>query len=131
MLTKVPYYYINVRLAAASPGGHPTGVDSGHRLRTETRSALTKGLRPPHPTSPNPDPRRHDRIEHVLGRLEPAQRPLAVDQVREGVQRAGDQGIEAFRDPSQLCAHQREPFGVGSSRPVAAGPGTGPSWFSA
>lgn len=28
-------------------GGHATGVDSDHRLRTETRSALTKGLPPP------------------------------------------------------------------------------------
>jgi hypothetical protein len=33
--------------ASSLPGGHATGVDSGHRLRTETRSALTQGLRPP------------------------------------------------------------------------------------
>jgi hypothetical protein len=40
--------------ASSLPGGHATGVDSGHRLRTETRSTLTKGLWPPHQTSLGP-----------------------------------------------------------------------------
>jgi hypothetical protein len=48
------------------PGGHATGVDSGHRLRTETRGALTKDLRPP--TRLAPGPRGASRVPPGTGR---------------------------------------------------------------